>query len=121
MGDNCVLRVRLSCLSPSISPSNFPQGEVENLIIKLGKESAGKVATTVAKPGLIDQLGRFGFVINVGRSALCWFISLPRVDVREVSAALIEKAVAGGDGRDETLLNADLVRIGREVLGREKS
>ncbi len=50
---------------------------------------------------------------------MCTVVGLPRVDVTEIAATLIERAISGCDG-DETLLNEDLVRIGRELLAKEK-
>lgn len=68
----------------------------------------------VAKPGLIDAPGRTGLVMQavqtVGRS----IIGLPKVDVSEIAATLLDQAVNGID--KDTLLNEDLVRIGQKAL-----
>lgn len=71
---------------------------------------------SIAKPGLIDAPGRMGMLRSAGMAVLTTVIGLPRVQVGEVAAALIKQAVQGVE--KETLLNEDLVRIGREELGR---
>ena len=72
----------------------------------------------MAKPGLIDAPGRFSLLMKavstVGRS----IIGLPKVDVREISATLLEQAV-NGIGK-ETLLNEDLISIGQKVLASQQ-
>lgn len=49
-------------------------------------------------------------VSTVGRS----IIGLPKVDVSEIAATLLEQAVNGIE--KDTLLNEDLIRIGQKVL-----
>lgn len=49
---------------------------------------------------------------NIG----CTIIGLPREDVSEVAATLLRQAVEGIE--KETVLNEDLVRIGREELAK---
>jgi hypothetical protein len=46
----------------------------------------------------------------------CAIIGLPRVDNSEIAATLLKQAVEGIE--KETLLNEDLVRIGREELAK---
>lgn len=55
-----------------------------------------------------------GAVATIGRS----IIGLPKVDVSEIAATLLEQAVKGIE--KETLLNDDLIRIGQKVLETEK-
>lgn len=69
----------------------------------------------VAKPGLIDgpdrRQGLVGSVLStIGRS----LIGLPKVDVSQIAATLLEQAVKGIE--KETLSNEDLIRIGGKVL-----
>lgn len=68
----------------------------------------------VAKPGLIDAPGRTGLVMKavqtVGRS----IISLPKIDVSEIAATLLDQVVKWFE--KDTLLNKDLVRIGQKAL-----
>ena len=75
------------------------QGETESRILDYAKESKGTMEACVAKPGLIDAPGRFSLLMKavstVGRS----IIGLPKVDVREISATLLEQAV-NGIGKD---------------------
>lgn len=73
----------------------------------------------VAKPGLIDAPGKMGaamkFAVGIGRA----FIGLPLIDVRVISAALLDQALNGLE--KDTLLNEDLARIGQRVLDGEKA
>jgi hypothetical protein len=68
----------------------------------------------VAKPGLIDAPGRTGLVMKalqtVGRS----IIGLPKIDVSEIAATLLDQVVK--EFEKDTLLNEDLVRIGQKAL-----
>ncbi|WP_394840727.1 hypothetical protein LZC95_27095 [Pendulispora brunnea] len=97
LGDYCLLR-----------------GEVESHVLEHAKVSRGAVEACIAKPGLIDEPGRTGVVMKavqtIGRS----FIGLPKIDVGEIAAALLDQAINGID--TDTLLNADLVRLGQEAL-----
>jgi hypothetical protein len=72
------------------------------------------VDVCVAKSGLIDAPGRTGPVMKVVQTIGRSIIGLPKVDVSEISATLIKQAVDGIEKK--TLLNADLVTIGRKVL-----
>jgi hypothetical protein len=74
----------------------------------------------VAKPGMIDGPGRHGLIqrtiINAGHS----LIGFPKVDVKEVAAALLDQALNGFE--KDTLLNEDLISIGQKFLSaQEKS
>lgn len=84
-------------------------------MLKYAKDSNGAVEATVAKPGLIDAPGKRGIAMQIlstiGRS----IIGLPKVEVSEIAATLIDQAVNGIE--KDTLLNEDLVRIGQKVLG----
>lgn len=68
----------------------------------------------VAKPGLITSPGRVGIVAGAAQSVLRWAIGLPFVDVKEVSAAMINQITSGFE--KETLENEDLIRIGQNSL-----
>jgi len=97
LGDYCLMR-----------------GEAESRILDYAKESKGAVEACVAKPGLIGAPGRTGLLMQavqtVGRS----IIGLPKVDVSEIAATLLDQAVKGFD--KDTLLNEDLIRIGQKAL-----
>jgi hypothetical protein len=90
------------------------QGEAENRVIKLAKESKGAVEACVAKPGLIDAPGRTGLVMKAVRMVMCTIIGLPQLDVSEISATLLDQVVNGFE--KEPLLSEDMIRIGRKVL-----
>ncbi|KAH8807463.1 hypothetical protein F5884DRAFT_899859 [Xylogone sp. PMI_703] len=93
------------------------RGEVENRVLEYAKKSGGSVSACVAKPGLIDGPGRTGMIMTALQTVGTTIIGLPRVGVSEVSATLLDQAVNGFE--KETLLNEDLVRIGRSVLAKQ--
>ncbi|KAF7907561.1 uncharacterized protein EAF01_005147 [Botrytis porri] len=91
------------------------RGEAESRVIEFAQVSNGMVEVCIAKPGLIDgpdhRQGWVGSVLStIGRS----LIGLPKVDVGQIAATLLEQAVKGIE--KETLSNEDLVRIGDKVL-----
>ncbi|KAK9365087.1 hypothetical protein V1509DRAFT_643052 [Lipomyces kononenkoae] len=90
------------------------RGEAESFVLNYAKESKGAVEAAVARPGLIDAPGKMSMPMNVlatiGRS----IIGLPKVDVSEVAATLIDQAINGIE--KDTLLNDDLIRIGQKAL-----
>ncbi|TGO30998.1 hypothetical protein BPAE_0002g00910 [Botrytis paeoniae] len=90
-------------------------GEAESRVIDFAQASNGSVEAFIAKPGLIDRpdrrQGLVGSVLStIGRS----LIGLPKVDVSQIAATLLEQAVKGIE--KETLSNEDLVRIRDKVL-----
>ncbi|KAF7941360.1 hypothetical protein BELL_0017g00150 [Botrytis elliptica] len=91
------------------------RGEAESRVVDFAHASHGTVEACIAKPGLIDgpdrRQGLVGSVLStIGRS----LIGLPKVDVSQIAATLLEQAVKGIE--KETLSNKDLVRIGDKVL-----
>lgn len=50
-------------------------------------------------------------------AVICTVVGLPKIDVSQISATLIDQAVNGIE--KETFLNRDLVRIGNGVLGQK--
>jgi len=89
------------------------------MVLDYAKASKGAVEACVAKPGLIDAPGGMGFVRDMGRLVLRTVVGLPKVEVGQVAATLIDQAINGFE--NDTLLNEDLVRIGMKVLGEGKS
>lgn len=73
----------------------------------------------MAKPGMIDGPGRQGLIqrtmINAGHK----LIEIPKVDVKEVAAALLDQVVNVVE--KDTLLNEDLVSIGQRFLSAKES
>lgn len=65
-----------------------------------------------AKPGLIKGPGQFWKAILA--TVMKYAMSLPSVDVADISAAMLHEVVHGFE--KEPLENDDLVRIGREAL-----
>lgn len=72
----------------------------------------------VAKPGLIDGPGRSSFIGGIAKAVLLPIVGVPKVQVSEITAALIKQVVSGVE--KETLMNDDLVRIGTEALKGQK-
>jgi hypothetical protein len=68
----------------------------------------------VAKPGLISSPETS--VKNILITTVSW-LGASKVDVRECAAAMIDQVVNGFE--KDPLTNADLVRLGREVLERD--
>ncbi|KAI1445744.1 hypothetical protein F5Y02DRAFT_385209 [Annulohypoxylon stygium] len=97
LGDYCVMR-----------------GDVESKVLKYAEESKGTVEVCVAKPGMIDAPGRSGLLLNAAKTVGRVLLGLPRVDVSEISTALLDQVVNGFE--KETLQNEDLVRIGQGIL-----
>ncbi|KAF7904247.1 hypothetical protein EAF00_001581 [Botryotinia globosa] len=90
-------------------------GEAESRVIDFAQASNGTVEACIAKPGLIDvpdrRQGLVGSVLStIGRS----LIGLPKVDVSQIAATLLEQLVKGIE--KETLSNEDLIRIGNKEL-----
>ena len=66
----------------------------------------------VAKPGLITAPGQI--LKTIFATVLKYAMSLPNVDVTEVSAAMLHEVIHGFE--KEPLENDDLVTIGRQAL-----
>ncbi|MCJ1451528.1 hypothetical protein MMC28_001867 [Mycoblastus sanguinarius] len=88
------------------------RGETENRVHAFAAEHKGAVETCVAKPGLITAPGQTLRTIVV--TVLNYVASVPKIDVAEVSAAMLHEVIHGFE--KEPLENDDLVRIGRQAL-----
>jgi hypothetical protein len=88
------------------------------MVIDYAKESKGAVEACIAKPGLIDAPGKWGLLQGMGITVFRTIIGLPKVELSQIAATLIEQAVSGVE--KETLLNEDLVRIGGGLVGEGK-
>lgn len=80
------------------------QGDAESRILDFAEESSGNVQSQVAKPGIIAAPGR----------VLPTIPSLPKVELSDIAAALLDQVVDGFE--KDTLSNDDLTRIGQKVL-----
>jgi hypothetical protein len=98
--------VQLLCCTKSL------QGEVETRVLNYAKKSEGTVEACVVKPGLVD--GETGPIIRAMQTVGCYMINMPRVEVSDLAAALLQQVVEGFD--NSTLFNEDLVRIGQKAL-----
>jgi hypothetical protein len=119
LGDYSLMRVRLfsTCLPTQITDNQL-QGETESRVLDFAKESNGAVEACITKPGLIGAPGRTGFLMSVVATVGRTLIGLPKVEVSEIAATLLEQVVKGIE--KETLLNDDLIRIGQKALAAEK-
>ncbi|OBT80653.1 hypothetical protein VF21_00329 [Pseudogymnoascus sp. 05NY08] len=88
------------------------RGEVETRVLNYAKEFGGAVESCVAKPKLVD--GETGPIIRALQTVGCYIINMPRVEVSDLAAALLQQVVEGFDS--DTLLNEDLIRIGQKSL-----
>ncbi|KAM7201760.1 hypothetical protein V8F20_004721 [Naviculisporaceae sp. PSN 640] len=94
LGDYCLLR-----------------GEAENQVLDFASKSKGAVEVAVARPGIINGPGREGgFLKNFFLHSI---VGLPRIEVEEVAASLIQQVLNGFES--DTLENEDMARIGRGV------
>ena len=66
----------------------------------------------MAKPGIITAPGQY--LKTMFAMLMKYAISLPNVDVADVSAAMLHQVIHGFE--KEPLENDDLVRIGRQAL-----
>ncbi len=66
----------------------------------------------MAKPGLITAPGQI--LKTIRATVLKYVMSLPNVDVAEISAAMLHEVIHGFE--KEPLENDDLVKIGRQAL-----
>lgn len=88
------------------------QGETENKVLAFAAEHKGAVEACVAKPGLITAPGQI--LKTMFAMGMKYLMSLPNVDVAEISAAMLHEVIHGFE--KEPLENDDLVRIGRQAL-----
>jgi len=95
------------------------RGKAESHVLDFAKKSEGAVEVSVAKPGMIDAPGRSSFVGGIAKSILLPVVGVPKVQVSQIAATLINQAVNGLE--KETLLNKDLVRIGSQALAGQKT
>ncbi|KAF2801803.1 putative nucleoside-diphosphate-sugar epimerase [Mytilinidion resinicola] len=90
------------------------RGEVENQVLAFASQSSGAVEAQVTRPGAIDGPGR-GMIVSAIAVASAALGVMPKVHVSEIAAAMLQQAEKGLE--KETLENADLVRLAKEVLG----
>ncbi|KAK3361296.1 hypothetical protein B0T24DRAFT_660570 [Lasiosphaeria ovina] len=87
------------------------RGEAETRILDFAAKSQGAVAACVAKPGIISSPAK---PTPLMRQAFYAVIGLPKLQVAEIAAALLDQVARGFD--KDTLENADLERIGQKAL-----
>ncbi|KAF4628527.1 hypothetical protein G7Y89_g9630 [Cudoniella acicularis] len=90
------------------------RGKTESMILSHAAASNKAIEAWVAKPGLINVPGQDSYTASIGKAILCAVVDLPKVDVSQMAACLINQAVEGFE--KETLPNGDLVRIGETAL-----
>ncbi|GAM38574.1 nucleoside-diphosphate-sugar epimerase [Talaromyces pinophilus] len=91
------------------------RSRVENHILDFAKQPDSRDAQVcIARPGLIYAPGHMSALTVVASTIMRSLIGLPRVELDEIAATLLNQAVNGIE--KETLLNEDLVRIGRKIL-----
>lgn len=88
------------------------QGETENRVLAFAADHKDALEVCVAKPGLITASGQY--LKTIGATLMKYVISVPIVDVAEISAALLHEVIHGFE--KEPLDNDDLIRIGRQAL-----
>ncbi|KAK4151600.1 hypothetical protein C8A00DRAFT_17008 [Chaetomidium leptoderma] len=91
------------------------RGEAESLILEYAKKSNGAVEACIAKAGLISSPEKPTPMLQKAFFAV---IGLPKIQVSEISAAMLRQVVNGFE--TDTLLNADMVRDGQKFLAEHK-
>ncbi|KAI0908381.1 hypothetical protein F4823DRAFT_493006 [Ustulina deusta] len=95
------------------------RGEAEKRILECAQKSNGTVEACIAKPGLIEDPSKTAMLNKVLKNVGRTIIGLPKVNLRGISATLLDQAVNGFE--KDTLQNEDLVRIGRRSLAEQRS
>ena len=90
------------------------QGDAEVKILNYGQQSNGLVAAHVAKIGLITDPRKDTILKTIGSNVLGTVVGIGTVDIDVISVALLDQVVNGFE--KETLVHADVVRIGRKVM-----
>lgn len=107
----CTHRPSRPCSSDD---DNGPQGQTENMVLKIGEESNGAVEVGIAKPGLIPKPG---ISLESIAATMGQALSLPLISTvnrEECAAAMLDQVVNGFE--KETMTNEDLKRIGKRAL-----
>jgi len=87
------------------------RGETENKVLAFSIEH--EVQASVAKPGLITTPGKI--LHGAFASAMNFAGIVPNISVNEVAAAMLDQILNGFE--KDPLMNDDLARIGKAVLG----
>ncbi|PHH75720.1 hypothetical protein CDD82_4315 [Ophiocordyceps australis] len=90
------------------------RAKTEALILDQAKQSKGIVEASIAKPGLIYAPDRTSMLMGLVQGVGYAMIGLPKIDIVELSAALLSQAVNGID--QETLSNQDLITMGKKAV-----
>ncbi|PHH78872.1 hypothetical protein CDD80_6081 [Ophiocordyceps camponoti-rufipedis] len=96
LGDYCVMR-----------------GDVETRVLDYARESKGAMEAVVVKPGLIQTPDSTGALTKAAQYIGCALISLPKITIADIAAALLDQAVNGIE--QDTLDNDELARIGQRA------
>lgn len=115
LGDYTLMRVGI--IFPKYLPfcaNQSSQGRIETQLLDGAKESGGIMETCCLRLGLVKSPERMGLVTGMLADAAASMISLPLIDIREISAAAISAAVHGFE--KDTLDNDDLIALGRKEL-----
>ncbi|KUL86756.1 hypothetical protein ZTR_04781 [Talaromyces verruculosus] len=96
------------------------RSRVENHVVDFAKQSDNKdVQICITRPGLIYAPGHMSTLMVVASTIMRSLIGLPRVELDEIAATLLDQAVNGIE--KETLLNEDLLLATRLLLPTPRS
>ncbi|KAK7752894.1 hypothetical protein SLS62_005053 [Diatrype stigma] len=84
------------------------RGDIESRIVAYAEQSNGAVVSCIAKPGMIAAPGR----------DLPDIPGVPKIELRNIAAALLEQAVGGFE--KDILSNDDMTRIGQKALAEQQ-
>jgi hypothetical protein len=86
------------------------------MVLDFAVKHKDKVEATVAKPGLISAPGKY--LWNAWISIISVTMSVPSIDLRDISAAMLNQVVHGFE--KDPLMNDDLVRIAKGINKAER-
>ncbi|CAO2649672.1 Nn.00g009640.m01.CDS01 [Neocucurbitaria sp. VM-36] len=94
------------------------RGETATQIFELAAKHKTRAEVCVAKPGFIT--GQSGVLRGLFGTAL-WLTGLvDTIDVKAASAAMLHQVVRGFEGTEGVLTNAEMVKLGKDVLANER-
>lgn len=99
------------------------QGRTEQIVQDFGKKHHPFVETYIVRPGMVWSHISFWRSVqaNMFRAMNLLTNAIPNINRAELAAAILDQAVNGFPKGQKTVLNTDLVRIGRDALeGRMK-
>ncbi|KAH8725390.1 hypothetical protein GQ44DRAFT_826520 [Phaeosphaeriaceae sp. PMI808] len=93
------------------------RGETVTQLYEIAAQSKGLGDVCVAKPGFIT--GNRSILLGLFGTALSLTGAVDTINIKELSAAMLHQVVHGFEGTEGLLSNAEMVKLGRQVLSNE--